>query len=80
MPVSSTTQAVIPISAATRSAQACASSPGAQGESARNCCIDSYRAGVSSSRKQRRLQALAATMLDQTAHVQTRVLTLPPKR
>jgi len=30
--------------------------------------------------KQRRLQTLAAPMLDQAAHVQERVLTLPPKR
>ncbi len=30
--------------------------------------------------KQRRLQALATTLLDQATHVQERVLTLPPKR
>jgi hypothetical protein len=41
---------VTPSSGATRSAQALTSSPGSQGESAKNCCIDSYRAGVSSSR------------------------------
>ena len=49
-PVSSTTHALTPISGATRSAHARTSSPGSHGESARNCCIDSYRAGVSSNR------------------------------
>ena len=41
IPVSSTTQAMTPISGATRSAQALTTSVGSQGESARNCCIDS---------------------------------------
>ena len=41
IPVSSTTHAATPISGATRSAQARTSTAGSQGESARNCCIDS---------------------------------------
>jgi hypothetical protein len=41
IPVSSITQAVTPISGATRSTHACTNSAGSHGESARNCCIDS---------------------------------------
>ena len=41
IPVSSTTQAVTPISGATRSAQALTKSRGSQGKSAKNCCTDS---------------------------------------
>ena len=53
---------------------------GSHGESAKNCCIDSYRAARLLQPKQRRLQTLPAALLDQPTHIQTRVLPLPHKR
>ena len=50
IPVSSTTHAKTPISGATRSAHARTSNAASQGESAKNCCTDSYRAGDSPNR------------------------------
>jgi hypothetical protein len=47
MPVSSTTHADTSSAGATRSAQARTSSAGSHGESAKNCCNDSYRAASS---------------------------------
>jgi hypothetical protein len=44
-PVSSSTHASTAISGVTRSAHERTTSAGSHGESARNCCIDSYRAG-----------------------------------
>jgi len=50
MPVSSTTHADSSSSGTSRSAQARTNTAGSHGESAKNCCNDSYRAASSPSR------------------------------
>jgi hypothetical protein len=73
-PVSSTTQATRPSPGTTRSAQALISNAESQRESTQKLLHRPVTRAVLAEAKQRRLQALAAPLLDQPTHVQERVL------